>query len=161
MFKRIVCATDFSDTAETAWELAGELARIHRSELILVHVFTELPISPEVAASTVQQVWEEQRLWTEQQLAEHAEAMTQARPGHAVPASHGDGGRRDRAGGHRRGRRPDRRRHPRTHRPRASRHRQRGGARGPYRAVPGAHGEAAAAPRGRPRGGVTGLDCFR
>jgi universal stress protein A len=76
MFKRIVCATDFSDTAETAWELAGELASIHRSELILVHVFTELPISPEVAASTVQQVWEEQRLWTEQQLAEHAEAMT-------------------------------------------------------------------------------------
>ncbi len=77
MFKRIVCATDFSDTAEAAWELAGELARIHRSELILVHVFTELPMSPEVAATTVQQVWEEQRLWTEQQLAERAEAMTQ------------------------------------------------------------------------------------
>ena len=76
MFKRIVCATDFSDTAETAWELAGELARIHQSELILVHVFTELPMSPEVAVTTVQQVWEEQRLWTEQQLGERAEAMT-------------------------------------------------------------------------------------
>ena len=74
MFKRIVCATDFSDTAETAWEMAGELARIHTSELVLIHVFTELPISPEVAVATVQQVWEEQRVWTEQQLAERVEA---------------------------------------------------------------------------------------
>ena len=160
MFKRIVCATDFSDTAETAWELAGELASIHRSELILVHVFTELPISPEVAASTVQQVWEEQRLWTEQQLAGHAEAMT--RRGLATRFLLRTGTAAEEIGqGHRRGRRPDRRRHPRTHRPRASRHRQRGGARGPYRTVPGAHGEAPAAPRGRPRSGVTGLDCFR
>jgi universal stress protein A len=74
MFKRIVCATDFSDTAEAAWELAGELARTHRAELVLVHVFVELPVYSEVAVATVQRVWEEQRLWAEQQLAERVEA---------------------------------------------------------------------------------------
>jgi nucleotide-binding universal stress UspA family protein len=74
MFKRIVCATDFSDTAEAAWELAAELARTHQAELVLVHVFIELPVYPEVAVTTVQTVWEEQRLWVEQQLAERVEA---------------------------------------------------------------------------------------
>jgi nucleotide-binding universal stress UspA family protein len=76
MFKRIVSATDFSDTAEAAWELAGELARVHRAEVILVHVFVELPVYPEVAVTTVQRVWEEQRLWVEQQLVERVEAAT-------------------------------------------------------------------------------------
>ena len=44
MFKRIVCATDFSDTAEAAWDLASDLAQTHRAELVLVHVFIELPV---------------------------------------------------------------------------------------------------------------------
>jgi len=74
MFERIVCATDFSDTAEVAWQLAVELARAHQAELVLVHVFIELPIYSEVAVSSLQQVWEEQRLWAEQQLAERVEA---------------------------------------------------------------------------------------
>jgi nucleotide-binding universal stress UspA family protein len=76
MFKRIVCATDFSDTAEAAWEIACELARIHRAELVLVHVFVELPVYPEVAVTTIQRVWEEQRSWVEQRLAERVEAAT-------------------------------------------------------------------------------------
>jgi len=76
MFKRIVCATDFSDTAETAWEIACELARIHQAELVLVHVFVELPVYPEVAVTTIQRVWEEQRAWVEQRLAERVEAAT-------------------------------------------------------------------------------------
>ena len=76
MFKRIVCATDFSDTAETAWEIACELARIHQAELVLVHVFVELPVYPEVAVTTIQRVWEEQRSWVEQRLAERVEAAT-------------------------------------------------------------------------------------
>jgi universal stress protein A len=62
MFKRIVCATDFSDTAEAAWDLACELARTHEAELVLVHVFIELPIYSEVAVTSIQQVWEEQQL---------------------------------------------------------------------------------------------------
>lgn len=76
MFERILSATDFSDTAETAWELARELARVHQAELVLVHVFVELPVYPEVAVTTIQRVWEEQRLWIEQQLAERVEAAT-------------------------------------------------------------------------------------
>jgi universal stress protein A len=74
MFKQIVCATDFSDTAEAAWELAVELARTHQAELVLVHVFIELPVYTEVAVTSVQQVWEEQRRWAEEQLAERVEA---------------------------------------------------------------------------------------
>jgi universal stress protein A len=76
MFKRIACGTDFSDTAETAWELACELARVHHAELVLVHVFIEMPLYSEVAVMTIQQVWEEQRAWVEQQLVERAEAAT-------------------------------------------------------------------------------------
>lgn len=76
MFKRILCATDFSDTAETAWEVACELARVQQAELMLVHVFVELPVYSEVAVTTIQRVWEEQRLWIEQQLAERVQAAT-------------------------------------------------------------------------------------
>jgi universal stress protein A len=76
MFKRILCGTDFSDTAEAAWEVAGELARIHQAELVLVHAFVELPVYPEVAVTTIQRVWQEQRVWVEQQLAERVEAAT-------------------------------------------------------------------------------------
>ena len=74
MFQRILCATDFSDTAEAAWEAACELARTHRAELILVHVFTELPVYPEVAVIEVQRVWEDQRGWVEKELADRVAA---------------------------------------------------------------------------------------
>ena len=76
MFQRIVCATDFSGTAENAWEAARELARTHRAELTLVHVFTEMPIYPEVAVLEVQRVWEDQRAWVERALAERVAAAT-------------------------------------------------------------------------------------
>ncbi len=68
MFQRIVCATDFSDTAEAAWEMACGLAAVHRAELTLVHVFPDLPPSPDVAVSSVMEVWEEQRRWVSQEL---------------------------------------------------------------------------------------------
>ena len=76
MFQRILCATDFSDTAEAAWDAARELSRTHRAELALVHVFTELPIYPEVAVLEVQRVWEDQRAWVERALAERVTAAT-------------------------------------------------------------------------------------
>jgi nucleotide-binding universal stress UspA family protein len=76
MFQRILCATDFSETAEAAWAAARELARTHRSELILLHVFTELPVYPDVAVLEVQRVWEEQRAWVERTLAERVAAAT-------------------------------------------------------------------------------------
>jgi universal stress protein A len=68
MFQRIVCATDFSDTAEAAWEMACGLAGVHRAELTLVHVFPDLPPSPDVAVPSVMEVWEEQRRWVSQEL---------------------------------------------------------------------------------------------
>jgi nucleotide-binding universal stress UspA family protein len=68
MFQRIVCATDFSETAEAAWVLACDLAAVHRAELTLVHVFPDLPPSPDVAVPSVVQVWEEQRRWVDGEL---------------------------------------------------------------------------------------------
>jgi len=82
MFTRIVCATDFSDTAEAAWDLAIELARTHQAELVLVHVFSEMPVYPEVAVASIQSVWQEQRQWAEEQLAGHVEAAAE----HGLPA---------------------------------------------------------------------------
>jgi len=76
VFQRILCATDFSETAEAAWEMACELARVHRAELALVHVFTDLPsyAYAEVPGPAVQKVWEEQRQWVQQALEERAAA---------------------------------------------------------------------------------------
>ena len=76
MFKRILCATDFSDTAEAAWDLACELARLHRAELLLAHVFVELPLysMAEVPGPAVAQVWEEQRAWVQRALDERVAA---------------------------------------------------------------------------------------
>jgi len=68
MFQRIVCGTDFSDTAEAAWLVARDLAAVHRAELTLLHVFPDLPPSPDVAVPTVIQVWEEQRRWVNAEL---------------------------------------------------------------------------------------------
>ena len=82
MFTRIVCATDFSDTAEAAWDLAIELARTHQAELVLVHVFSEMPVYPEVAVASIQSVWQEQRQWAEEQLAGRVEAAAE----HGLPA---------------------------------------------------------------------------
>ncbi len=39
MFKRILCATDFSDDARDAMQLAAELARQAQAVLVLVHVW--------------------------------------------------------------------------------------------------------------------------
>src|SRR5215813_5813079 len=68
MFQRIVCATDFSDTAEAAWLVARDLAAVHRAALTLVHVFPDLPPSPDVAVPSVIQVWEEQQRWVNTEL---------------------------------------------------------------------------------------------
>ena len=76
MFQRILCATDFSETAEAAWAAARELAHTYRSELLLVHVFTELPVYPDVAVLEVQRLWEEQRGWVERTLTERVAAAT-------------------------------------------------------------------------------------
>jgi nucleotide-binding universal stress UspA family protein len=76
MFQRILCATDFSETADAAWAAARELASTYRSELILVHVFTELPLYPDVAVLEVQRLWEDQRDWVQRTLTERVSGAT-------------------------------------------------------------------------------------
>ncbi|HET7341985.1 MAG TPA: universal stress protein [Methylomirabilota bacterium] len=78
MFQRILCGSDFSDTAEAAWDVACGMARTHRAELILLHVFSEMSSYPDVAVAEVQRVWEAQRLWVQQALDQRV-AAAQAR----------------------------------------------------------------------------------
>jgi universal stress protein A len=70
--KRIVIATDFAESAEQALEYATELARTQGAELILLHVYVELPPYPEVASAQVVAIHEEQRRWVEAALDERA-----------------------------------------------------------------------------------------
>jgi nucleotide-binding universal stress UspA family protein len=44
MFYRIVVPTDFSDCSQEAWALARRIATAPGSELVLVHVLTEVPL---------------------------------------------------------------------------------------------------------------------
>ena len=76
MFRRILCGTDFSDTAEAAWTTACELARTLHAEVILVHVFIQLPVYPDVGVIEVQRLWEEQRVWIENALTERVHGAT-------------------------------------------------------------------------------------
>jgi len=45
MFKRIVVGLDGSDHARKALEIAIELARIHKSDLVLVHALSDAPLT--------------------------------------------------------------------------------------------------------------------
>jgi nucleotide-binding universal stress UspA family protein len=76
VFRRILCATDFSDAAEGAWDVARELAGVHRAELELIHVFVKLPLYSvaEMPGPGVAQIWEEQRAWVQKTLDERAMA---------------------------------------------------------------------------------------
>jgi nucleotide-binding universal stress UspA family protein len=76
MFQQILCATDFSDTAEAAWEIACELARLHRAELVLVHALVELPLyaTAEAPGPAVAQIWEDQQRWVQTALDERVAA---------------------------------------------------------------------------------------
>jgi len=77
-FTRIVAATDFSEPAERACSLAGRLARAHRAELVLLHVFVELPLYPETPAAAVAQVYDEQRRWVQDELDARAKSAASA-----------------------------------------------------------------------------------
>ncbi len=71
MFARVLVATDFAPSAEAAWTRALELARVHGSELLLLHVYVELPAYPDIAAAVeVQRIYEEQRQWVQRALDE-------------------------------------------------------------------------------------------
>ena len=72
MFYRIVVATDFSDCAKEALELAKRLAAAPGSELILTHVLTEVPLYGEgiLNIETARKVRDGARKWAEATLEE-------------------------------------------------------------------------------------------
>ncbi|HEX3179387.1 MAG TPA: universal stress protein [Methylomirabilota bacterium] len=67
-FRRILVATDFAESAERALECAVDLAKIHGAELVLLHVYMDLPAYPEVSAGQVATIYEEQRRWVDDAL---------------------------------------------------------------------------------------------
>ena len=71
--KRIVCPTDFSDAAVAAERQALPLARAFGAEIVLLHVATEAPLWREsVFSANLAAVFEAQRKWTEDALAQRA-----------------------------------------------------------------------------------------
>jgi universal stress protein A len=71
-FRRILVATDFAESAERALTCAVQLARRHGAELILLHVYMDLPAYPEITAGQVEAIYEEQRRWIESALERRA-----------------------------------------------------------------------------------------
>jgi nucleotide-binding universal stress UspA family protein len=73
-FRRILVATDFAESAERALTSAVQLARRHGAEVMLLHVYMDLPAYPEITAGQVEVIWEEQRRWIEDALERRARA---------------------------------------------------------------------------------------
>ena len=71
-FRRILVATDFAESAEQALACAVQLARRHGAELMLLHVYMDLPAYPEITAGQVVAIYEEQRGWIEAALERRA-----------------------------------------------------------------------------------------
>jgi universal stress protein A len=71
-FRRILVAIDFAESAEQALARAVELARSESAELIILHVYIDLPAYPEVTAGRVEAIYEEQRRWVEDELERRA-----------------------------------------------------------------------------------------
>jgi nucleotide-binding universal stress UspA family protein len=70
MFYRIVVATDFSECAQEAWELARRIAAAPGSALVLTHVLTEVPLYGEGVFNieTARKVRDGARKWSEAAL---------------------------------------------------------------------------------------------
>jgi universal stress protein A len=77
-FQRILVATDFAESAERALACAMDLARVHGAELVLLHVYMDLPAYPEVTAGQVEAIYEEQRRWVGDALERHARSARAA-----------------------------------------------------------------------------------
>jgi nucleotide-binding universal stress UspA family protein len=74
--KRIVCPIDFSDAAAPAERQAVALARALGAEIVLLHVASEAPLWREpLGTPGVRAVFEAQRKWAADTLAERAVAL--------------------------------------------------------------------------------------
>lgn len=80
MYRRILVATDFSKGAEAALDAARRLARIHDAELLLLHVYMEMPVFRFAEVSDVQRLYERQRLGLEEALEAQARAAQAGGP---------------------------------------------------------------------------------
>jgi nucleotide-binding universal stress UspA family protein len=70
MFHRIVVPTDFSECSEEAWAVAKRVAAAAGSELVLVHVLTEVPLYAEgvLNIKNARKIREGARKWVESAL---------------------------------------------------------------------------------------------
>jgi nucleotide-binding universal stress UspA family protein len=74
--KRILCPTDFSDSAAVAERQAAGLAGPLGAEIVFVHVATQAPLWREsLLTAELLGVFEAQRRWAEDALAKRAEAL--------------------------------------------------------------------------------------
>jgi nucleotide-binding universal stress UspA family protein len=78
MYRRILVATDLSKGAELAWDAARELARVHGAEVVLLHVFMEMPGFRFADVAEIQRLYEQQRLGVEEALNQQARAAQAA-----------------------------------------------------------------------------------
>jgi nucleotide-binding universal stress UspA family protein len=70
VFHRIVVPTDFSQQSERAWDGAQRLAQATGADLVLLHVFVEMPLYAELPLSgeRVREVYSVGRTWAADQL---------------------------------------------------------------------------------------------
>jgi nucleotide-binding universal stress UspA family protein len=76
VFHHILVPTDFSTPSERAWATAQRLARVLGADLVLLHVFIELPLYSELPLSgeRVREVYSVGRTWAADQLERWAAA---------------------------------------------------------------------------------------
>jgi nucleotide-binding universal stress UspA family protein len=84
MYRHILVATDFSKGAEAAWDAARNLARIHGADLLLLHVYMEMPGYRFAEVADIQSLYERQRLGVEEAL--NAQARSAQAGGTTVKA---------------------------------------------------------------------------
>lgn len=74
--KRILCPTDFSETAAAAERHAVALARALGAELVLLHVASEALSRETLGTPEVRRVFESQRAWVTETLAAKVRELT-------------------------------------------------------------------------------------
>lgn len=74
--KRILCPTDFSETAAAAERHAVALARALGAELVLLHVASEALWRETLGTREVRRVFESQRAWVTETLAARVRELT-------------------------------------------------------------------------------------
>jgi len=74
IFRRILVPTDFSRQSERAWATARRLARAVGADLVLLHVFVEMPLYSEspLSGERIHEAYAAARTWAAEQLEQWA-----------------------------------------------------------------------------------------